>query len=110
MVGCGTNFTFNHNAMWRWQITDKMVGALGVFFQKLLREILLNFILVTEMKRVNEVCFLLRFRFMQLYSEALRLRKQCSAKPWYQNARCHTLQDSNYHNLHNAVRFNVLIK
>jgi hypothetical protein len=33
---------------------------------------------------IGEICLLLCFGFMQPCSEALRLRKQCSPKPWYQ--------------------------
>jgi hypothetical protein len=78
-----------------------MSDALDVFFRKLLSEILLNFVLKSEMNCIGEVCLLLCFGFMQPCSEALRLRKQCSPKPWYQNTWCHMLQGSNYHNLRN---------
>jgi hypothetical protein len=78
-----------------------MCDALGVFFPKLLSEILLNFVLKSEMSGIGEICLLLRFGFMQPCSEAFRLRKLRSPKPWYQNTRCHMLQDSNYHNLRN---------
>jgi hypothetical protein len=53
------------------------------------------------MNGIGEIYLLLHFGFMQACIEALRLRKQCSPKPWYQNTRCHVLQGSNYHNLRN---------
>ena len=78
-----------------------MCDALGVFFPKLLSEILLNFVLKSEMNAIGEIWLLLRFGFMQPCSETLRLRKQCSPKSWYQNTRRHMLQGSNYDNLRN---------
>jgi len=78
-----------------------MCDALDVLFPKLLSEILLNFLLKSEMNVIGEICLLFRFGFMQPCSEALRLSKQCSPKPWYQNTRCQMLKGSNYHNLRN---------
>jgi hypothetical protein len=53
---------------------------------------------------IGEMCLLLGFGFMQPCSEALRLRKQCSPKPWYQYTRYHMLLDSNCHNPRNLYR------
>jgi len=58
-----------------------MCDALGVFFPKLLNEILLNFLLTSEMNGTGEICLLLRFGFVQPCSEALRMRKPCSPRP-----------------------------
>jgi hypothetical protein len=52
-----------------------MCDALGVFFPKLLSEILLNFVLKSEMNVIGEIYLLLRFGFMQPCSEDFRLRK-----------------------------------